>query len=135
MNVDFRHGAVEEVLQGAARLVLRVEVEQCDGDFIGREPLGQSDNNAGFADSTFAAHGENNSLRECRHCSPPSFVRVKGSFSRNTKRAGFAFDAVGLALRAATRSRTGDTSVAASSIGGSSNCERLRCFARTFTNE
>jgi len=135
VNVDFRDGAVEEMLQGAARLVFRVEIEQCDGNLICRKPFGQSNNDPGLANSAFAAHGENNSLCKCRHCSPPSLVRVKGSFSRNTKRAGFAFRTVGFALKAATRSRTVDTSVEASSIGGNSNCERLRCFARTFTNE
>jgi len=41
----------------------------------------------------------------------------------------------GFALSAATRSSTGDTAAAARPTGGSSNCVRLRCFARTFTKE
>ena len=69
-----------------------------------------------------------------RHCSPPLLVRVRGSFSRKTKRAGFAFRTAGFALRAATRSSAGE-SAAQASIGGNSNCVRLRCLARTFTKE
>ena len=99
-------------MQGATRLVLCVEVEQCDRNLIRRKPLGQGDHDAGFADSAFAAHGENNTLRNGRHCSPPLVVRVRGSFSRNTKRAGFAFRTAGFALRAATRSSTGESAVA-----------------------
>ena len=55
MDVDLGHGTIEEVLQGAARLILRIEVEQCDGDFIRREPLGQGDDDACLADTAFAA--------------------------------------------------------------------------------
>jgi hypothetical protein len=49
VNVDFRDGAVEEMLQGAARLVFRVEIEQCDGNLICRKPFGQSNNDPGLA--------------------------------------------------------------------------------------
>ncbi len=86
--------AVEEVLQRPSRLILRIEIEQCDWDLIGFKPLGQGDDNAGFAHSAFATHGEDDSLCKCRHCSPPSLVRVRGSFSRKTKRPGFDFGAV-----------------------------------------
>jgi len=123
VHVDFGHGDVEEMLQQAASLILSIEIEQRNGDLVGPEPLGQGDYNASFADPALAAHGENNALRMFRQRSPP-LVRVSGSFSRKTKRAGFAFRISGFALRAAMRSTAGE-SFAADSRGGSSNCARL----------
>lgn len=73
------------MLQRSARLILRIEVEQCDRDFIGREPLGQSDHNAGFADSAFAAHGKTtrfaNAVIARLRCPSGSKVRFHGTRS------------------------------------------------------
>jgi hypothetical protein len=40
VNVDLGHRSVEKMLQRTARLILRIEIEQGDRNFIRGEPLG-----------------------------------------------------------------------------------------------
>ena len=119
VNVDFGDPPIEKMLQGATRLILRVEIEQRNRNLISLKPFGQGNHHACFTDSAFTAHREDHTLRISRHCSPPLVVRVSGSFSRKTKRARFDSRTADFALSAATRSSAGDS--APRPTGGSSN--------------
>jgi len=129
VNVDFGYGAVERELQRAARLVLRIEVERCDGDFICRKPLGQSDDEAGFADSALASHGENDSLRECHHCSPPLLSGLKvRSHGTRSGRVSHSVRSASPAIGAASQTDSGK----AFSIRG---CSRIASFDDLIRNK
>jgi hypothetical protein len=50
------------VLERAACLVFRIEVEQREWNFISFEPLSQGNHEASLADSALTAHGEDDAF-------------------------------------------------------------------------
>src|SRR5579883_1006374 len=141
VNVHFGDRPIEEMLQRSSGFVLGIEVEQRTRDLVGFKPLCQGDDEAGLADSTLTAHGENDAFVSVFgfHRDPPWLTSFNGSLSSKWKCLGLDFCAIGFALSAAIREATSsegsEIGFGSDSSGGSSYCTCFRCLARTLTKE